>query len=262
MNSIAVNGTEIHYADRGAGVPLLLVHGFPLDHSMWDDLAFDEAAVRAIVPDLPGFGLSPPRDETATMERFADDLAGLLDALSIDKAVFCGLSMGGYVALQFQRKYAERLLGLVFCDTRAAADSPDAARTRGVIAERVMSDGADVALEAMLPKLLSERTKRENLRLVERLRAMIADTDQLGGAAALRGMAARPDMTASLAEISCPTLIVVGDEDILTPSAEMRSMADTIPDAKYVEIPDAGHLAPMESPAAVTAAIAEFIRGI
>ena len=262
MNSIAVNGTEIHYAGRGAGVPLLLVHGFPLNHSMWDDLAFDEAAVRVIAPDLPGFGLSPPRGETATMERFADDLAGLLDALSIDKAVFCGLSMGGYIALQFQRKYAERLLGLVLCDTRAAADAPDAARTRGVIAEMVLCEGADPIIETMLPKLLAEKTKSDNPRLIGRLREMMAGADRLGMAAALRGMAARPDMTASLAEISCPTLIIVGEEDAITPPAEMRSMADAICGAKYMEIAPAGHLAPMESPAAVTVAIAEFMQGI
>lgn len=263
MKALAVNGAEIHYADRGDGAPLLLVHGFPLDHSMWDAMNPSAAAVRAIAPDLPGFGLSPPRGETATMEQFADDLAGLLDALEIDEpVVFCGLSMGGYIALQFERKYRRRLRGLVICDSRAAADSPAAAQTRGLLAERVLREGVDPIIETMTPRLLAEKTKRENPRLIERLRRMMAASDRRGVAAALRGMAARPDMTAAIAEISCPTLLVVGDEDVLTPPAEMRSMAETIPGARFVEIPGAGHLAPLEAPAAVAAALAEFLRDI
>lgn len=262
MKSIAVNGTEIHYADRGTGMPLLLVHGFPLDHSMWDDANLDETVVRIIAPDLPGFGLSPPRGETATMEQYADDLAGLLDALAIDKAVLCGLSMGGYIALQFQRKYRERLKALILCDTRAAADTPEAARARGVMVERVLREGADPIIETMLPKLLAEKTKRENPQLIERLQRMVAGTDRRGIAAALRGMAARPDMTAVLPGISCPTLIIVGGEDGITPPIEMRSMAEAIPNAKYVEIAGAGHLAPLEAPAAVSLAIGDFLRSI
>ena len=133
MKSIAANGTELYYDDRGAGSPLLLMHGFPLDHSMWADLRLDgDAVFRLIAPDLRGFGNSPARGETTSMELFADDLAGLLDSLEIDEpSVVCGLSMGGYVALQFWRKHRRRLRALIFCDTRAAADSPRCRRGAG-----------------------------------------------------------------------------------------------------------------------------------
>lgn len=258
MKSVSVDGTEIFYSDRGDGPPLLLAHGFPLDHTMWAEL---DLTARLIAPDLRGFGRSPPRGETVAMEQFADDLAGLLDALEIDKpVVFCGLSMGGYVALQFQRKYPQRLRGLVLCDTRAAADSPEVVAARGVMAERVLREGTAPLVETMPPKLVAESTHKQNPHVLDGLRRVMTDANPRGVAAALRGMAERPDMTTSLREIKCPTLIIVGREDSLTPPAEMRGMADAIPEAKYVEIPDAGHLAPMENPTAVGAALAEFMQ--
>ena len=290
MKTIPVDGTEIFCSDRGDGPPLLLVQGFPLDHTMWAELDVCSTAApgcerspvtaeggcpteqmgtvlfssaRLIAPDLRGFGRSPARGETVTMERFADDLVGLLDALGIDEpVVFCGLSMGGYIALQFWLKYPQRIRGLVLCDTRAAADTPKAAAARGVMAERVLREGTAPLVEMMSPKLVAESTKQRNPQVLEGLRRVMTNTDPRVVAAVLRGMAERPDMTTALGEIKCPTLIIVGREDVFTPPAEMRGMAEAVPGAKYVEIPDAGHLAPLENPAAVSAALAEFIQGI
>ena len=194
------------------------------------------------------------------MADFADDLAALLDVLEISEpVVLCGLSMGGYIAFEFWRKHADRLRALILCDTRAAADGPEAATARAVTAERVLSEGPAPLMETMLPRVLGETTLRQRPDLVENVRRVMLAADPRGIAAASRGMAERPDMTASLPQIDCPTLVIVGTEDVVSPPAEMRGIARVIPGARFVEIPAAGHLSPLEKPAAVNAAIAEFV---
>jgi 3-oxoadipate enol-lactonase len=260
MKQISISDTKLWCDDRGNGAPILLVHGFPLDHSMWNRL---ELPGRIIAPDLRGFGRSPARGEVVTMERFADDLAELLDALGIaEPVVFCGLSMGGYVALQFWKKYAARLRGLILCDTRAAADLAEAAAARLATADRVLREGSAPLVEAMLPRLFAETTRRKRPEVIESLRRVMMTADPRGIAAAARGMAERPDMTGALKQIRCPALAIVGAEDVSSPPAEMRAMAATIPGAAMVEIPEAGHLAPLENPTAVGAAIAAFISSL
>jgi 3-oxoadipate enol-lactonase len=302
VKSIAVNGTEMWCVDRGAGLPLLLVHGFPLDHTMWagqiDALAVEASSpasdparnimlgeafmsakkqtkgsamptsspsIRIIAPDLPGFGRSPSRkgDEKVTMEQFADDLAGLLDGLDVhEPVVLCGLSMGGYIALQFWRKYAARLRGLILCDTRAAADTPEAAAARLVMADRVLREGPVPLVEGMLPKVLAETTLRQQPQVVKSVQGVMMTSDPHGIAAAARGMAERPDMTASLSQIRCPTLVIVGQNDVTSTPAEMRGIAEAIPKATFVEIPAAGHLSPLENPTAVNAAMLWFLQNV
>jgi pimeloyl-ACP methyl ester carboxylesterase len=279
VRSLAVGGTEIWYVDRGTGLPLVLVHGFPLDHTMWteqiDALAGPNqdpslgptlspaTALRVLAPDLRGFGRS--RLGTAvggkvTMDQFADDLAAWLDSLAIrEPVVLCGLSMGGYIAFQFWRKFAPRLRGLILCDTKASADTPEGAAGRRDMAERVLREGPALLAETMLPKLLAETTRQQRPYLVEQLQSVIAAGDPQGIAAAARGMAERPDMTAALGQIRCPTLVIVGQQDVISPPAEMRGLAEAIPGAKFVEIPAAGHMSPLENPVAVSMAMRAFL---
>jgi 3-oxoadipate enol-lactonase len=267
LKSLSVSDAQLSCLDRGQGVPLLFVHGFPFDHTMWTaqtDVLSSQC--RAIAPDLRGFGRSrqigpvPFSASCVTMELFADDLAAMLDALGVNEPiVFCGLSMGGYIALQFWRKYADRLRALVLCDTRAAADTPEGAAARHAVADRVLAEGPSPLTGAMLPRLFAEATQRQRPELVESLRRVIVSNPPEGIAAALRGMAVRPDMTASLKEITCPTLVLVGQDDAISPAAEMRGMAEAIPGATFVEIPAAGHMSPLENPAAVNAAILDFL---
>ena len=255
------DGHSLNVETRGEGPPLLLVHGFPLNHTMWSDQLADLASdFRLVAPDLRGFGQSGVvTDESITMDRFADDLNDLLDALDIDEPViYCGLSMGGYIGFRFVEKYADRLRGLILCDTRPEADSEQAVRNRHGLAKKVLRAGTETAIEAMLPKLVSDKTNAENPGVVERLQTMIANTPRESIAAALCGMAERPDSTPLLSQIKVPTLVICGEEDILTPPDVMRAMADRIPASRYVEIPQAGHMAPMEDPIAVNAAIREF----
>jgi 3-oxoadipate enol-lactonase len=264
VKSLVVNGTELWYIERGAGLPLMLVHGFPLDHTMWAGQVEALASrYRVIVPDLRGFGRSPAqgrKGDKVTMEQFADDLAALLDGLGIrEPAVFCGLSMGGYIAFQFWRKYAARLRGLILCDTRAVADTPDAAAARHTMAQRVLDEGPGPVAEMMLPRLFAETTRQQQPRLVDELRGVLQRGNRQGIAAASRGMAERPDMTAALSQIRCPTLVLVGQSDAISTPAEMRGIANAIPGATFVEIPAAGHLTPLENPAQVNAAIDAFL---
>lgn len=249
--------------DRGSGPVLLLVHGFPLDHSMWrpqiDEFSRD---FRVLAPDLPGFGRSPAELGYVTMERFADDLAELLDARGVDEPVhLCGLSMGGYIAWQFWRKHAERLRSLILCDTRAAADTPEAREGRLKMAAHVLEYGAAAVSEMMLPKMFAPATLREQPDVVAAIRQTIVDTDRESIAAAQHGMATRPDMRECLPQVTLPTLVVVGAEDQLTPPAEMRALADALPNAQFLEVAGAGHMAPLERPEIVNASLRKFLSG-
>lgn len=263
MNTRTINGVKLAYVDRGQGPVLLLVHGFPLDHTMWNG-QIDPLGrhCRVIAPDLRGFGGSEAPEGPATMAGMADDLAGLLEALGIDEpVVVCGLSMGGYVAMEFYRRHAARLKGLVLCDTRATADTPEAADGRRETAQRVLRDGPGFLAETMLPKLLSETTLANHPRVAKALRQTILDGSPEGIAAAARGMAERSDSRELLPRITCPTLVLVGAEDAISPPAEMRSMAEAIPGGRLVVIPDAGHISPAENPAAFNAVVLEFLEG-
>jgi pimeloyl-ACP methyl ester carboxylesterase len=261
MNRIDIGEVELAVDDRGAGPVLLLVHGFPLDHGMWQEQIEGLChEFRVVAPDLRGFGESGVTPGTVTMDRFADDLAALLEALGIDHPVaLCGLSMGGYVAFAFWRRHRARVGHLILCDTRAAADSPQVREGRLAMAQQVLESGTSPVVGAMLPRLLAEATAQRRPAVVDRLTEMIRRLDRAGIAAAQRGMAAREDATAMLYEIDRPTLVVCGQHDAVSPPAEMRGMAAAIPAARFVEIPQAGHMSPMENPAAVNAAIRDFL---
>jgi pimeloyl-ACP methyl ester carboxylesterase len=264
MARVRVRDTELHVVDRGSGPVVLLVHGFPLSHRMWESqIAALSDRSRVIAPDLRGFGESAPLrngEVVLTMEQLADDLAGLLEALGVSGPVtYCGLSMGGYIGWQFVRRHRQRLRALILCDTRAAADTPEARAGRRKLAESVRANGSEVAATAMLSKLLAERTPEQRPEAIDRVRQMIVGTRPETIAAALMGMAQRPDVTGGLASIDVPTLVVVGTHDALSPPSEMREIAAGIPGARFVEIPEAGHLAPLENPEAVNAAVASFL---
>ena len=261
MNTRSVNGIELAYVDRGQGPPILLVHGFPLDHTMWN--AQIEALAsrhRVLAVDLRGFGRSGVTEGTVTMRQFADDLAALLDGLSItDRIVFCGLSMGGYVAWQFWRNYTRRVRALILCDTRAIADTPEVARGRHQMADRVTAEGPGPLVDTMMPKLFAGPTVEEHPEMVESLRRVMLSADPKGVAAAARGMAERPDVTEMLGQIDCPSLVVVGQFDAISTPDEMRAVAEAIPGAQLNVIAGSGHMSPMENPAEVNASILDFL---
>ncbi len=261
MNTYMVNGVELAAVDRGTGLPLLLVHGFPLNHSLWQaqiDVCSERCHV--IAPDLRGFGTSSVTEGEVSMEQMADDLAGLLDTMGIQEpVVYGGLSMGGYIAWEFWRRHRPRVAGLILCDTRAAADSPEAAANRRLMADRVLREGPAPIADAMIPRLAAEVTLTRYPERMEAVRRMIFSNDPRGIAAASRGMAKRADATSQLPEIDCPALLIAGQHDQIVPVAEMRAMAEAMPHARLVEIGGAGHLSPLENPAEVNAAMLAFL---
>lgn len=265
MTTISTNGTQLHVVKQGAGSPVLLVHGFPLDHTMWQ-AQFEHLSTsrQAIAPDLRGFGSSEPVDPAGvSMETFADDLAGLLDALEVSEPVcLCGLSMGGYIALAFVRKHRDRLGSLILCDTKATPDDAAAKKLREQTALKVLESGPEFLAEAMAEKLFSEQTRAEQPEIVRQTQETIRTTRRESIAAASRGMAARPDSTDLLPTIDLPTLVLVGEHDAITTTQEMRSMAAALPQATFVEVADVGHMAPLEAPHAVNAAIDHFLASV
>jgi 3-oxoadipate enol-lactonase len=263
MPRLQVADILCNVVDQGDGPTLLLVHGFPLDHTMWaGQIGALSDICRVIAPDLRGFGASGVTSGTVTMAQLADDLAHLLDVLEIREPVtFCGLSMGGYVAWQFYRQYRPRLARLILCDTRAAADTAEAARLRRESADRVLVEGPGFLADAMIDKLFAPATHTEQPGCIETTRQTILSTSPVAIAATLRGMAERPDVTDTLPEIDVDTLVVCGQQDAISTVQEMRQIATCIPAARFVEIPDAGHMAPLENPRQVNQAIRAFLTG-
>lgn len=255
-----VGGIELAWDDTGQGLPVVLLHAFPVNRRMW--AAQREALApryRVITPDFRGHGESGLADEDSTMERLADDVCGLLDELKLERVALGGLSMGGYVAFAFLGRYADRVGALILADTRAGADTEDGRKARYENAALAEQEGAGAIAERLLPKLLAATTPARQPEVVRAVREMILSTPPAGIARALRGMAARPDSTPLLGAIRVPALILVGEEDTLTPPAESEAMAKAIPGAALVRIAGAGHLSNLEQPAAFTRALEDFL---
>jgi pimeloyl-ACP methyl ester carboxylesterase len=256
---------QLAYADEGPGPAVVLLHGFPLSRAMWvEQLSGIGSIYRVIAPDLRGHGESPAPEGVYTMDEMADDVIELVDTLLSDEPIVLGgLSMGGYVALSLVARYPQRVRALMLMDTRAGADTPEAAQNREATARAVLdADKASPVVEAMLPRLFSKLTLEERPERVEPLRAVMERTTARGIAGALRGMAMRPDRSGDLARISVPTLVVVGQEDVITPPAEAKALADAIPNARLEVIPKAGHLAPYENYSVANHVILRFLNSL
>lgn len=264
MKTVNVNGVGLAVADEGTGQPVLMVHGFPMNHAMWEgQIALLSEQWRVIAPDLRGLGQSTVTPGKVTVAQHADDLAALLDALDVSEpVVLVGLSMGGYIAFQFYEKHRDRLRALVLCDTRAVPDTPELAETRLKTADRVEREGPHVLAESMIPRMLSRATFETKPAVVEVLKRMILSGNPVGLAATARGLAERPDFTPLLSRIDCPTLVVVGQDDALSTPQEMGGIAKAIPGAGMAVISDAGHVSPMEQAAAVNAALVDFLQRV
>jgi pimeloyl-ACP methyl ester carboxylesterase len=217
---------------------------------------------KRIAVDLRGCGASSAPADGYSMARYADDLVAVLDALGLKQAVFCGLSMGGYILFELLRRHPERVQGLVLADTRAEADSADGKRGRDEMVAVAEQEGAAGIATRMLSKLLAPATAQTQPEVVRQVEAMILRTPVPGIVGALRAMRERPDSRPLLPEIRVPTLVLVGGEDVLTPPAVARGMVEAIPAARYAEVPGAGHLAPLEQPLATSRVLMDFLNGL
>jgi 3-oxoadipate enol-lactonase len=268
VRSIVVDGIQLSCEEQGAGRPVVLLHGFPLDRGRWQaQIAALSREFHVIAPDLRGFGQSKlaasDAEHGVAMDRYAADVLALLDALKVaEPVVLAGFSMGGYAAWQFALKWPDRLAALIQCDTRAIADNDEGRAGREKMAAAAIAAGDASPALAMLPKLLAPGAEQSQPQTVAMVKSMIERQSAEAVAAAQRGMARREDVSAQLAKINCPVLCMAGAEDAISTPAEMREIAAALPSASFIEIPAAGHMTTMENPAAVSAAMLEFIRGL
>ncbi|HWP44661.1 MAG TPA: alpha/beta fold hydrolase [Blastocatellia bacterium] len=258
-----INGINIDYREAGTGLPVIFIHAFPLNQTMWDDqLSVLRNHCRAITLDLRGFGASDVPDGPYTIDQMAADVNGLMSKLDIKRAVLVGLSMGGYISLAFYRNYPGSVRAMVLANTRASADTAKARERRMESARKVEQEGASAIADELVPLALAPSTLEARPDIVKRVRAMAEANSPRGLAAAQRAMASRMDSTYILASIDFPVLIIGGAEDKLTPVTEAKSMRDGIPRSQLVVIEGAGHLSNMEQPDQFNAALLDFLKKV
>ncbi len=262
MPTVPTNGIDTAYTDQGQGdgAPVVLIHGFPYNKSMWDDqVAALTGSHRVITYDLRGHGESGATSGPYTMEMLADDLHELIETLSLGTVALGGFSMGGYVALAFARAYPEHLAKLMLLDTRHLPDSEQAREGRENLAKQVEADGVEGVAGALPGRMLTESTVRDRPAVAARASDMIRAASPAGVAGSARAMALRRDQSDMLPGISVPTLIVVGDQDGITPPADAEAMAAAIPNATLVTIAGANHLSNLDKPDEFNRALIDFL---
>jgi pimeloyl-ACP methyl ester carboxylesterase len=264
IHHVPAAGTTLTVHTAGLGRPLVLLHGFPLDHRMWEAQAALADHVRLIAPDLRGFGGSTAAVATS-MEQLADDVAALLAALHVTTpAVICGLSMGGYVAQHLAVRHPDRVAALVLVDTKLEADTPDARAARADLAAKVGRLGQGILADAMIPRLLAGSAAARGLphraAVEETLRLTILEQPVASIQAALGALGSRPDMTEAMRHVRVPTLLIVGAEDAITPPECLERAEEIMPCTRLLIVPHAGHMTPLEAPAVFNAAVLEFLR--
>ena len=259
MPTIKMNGVDLSYTERGRGMPLVLLHAFPVDSRVWAaQIEALSGKFRVIAPDFRGFGQSKSSD-TFSMDSLAEYVHGLLEAIRAVPCVLAGISMGGYVALSYVRKYPTELRGLILVDTKAEGDTAEQKEARQKMVELVRAKGAAAVADQMIPRMLAPDAASTRPEQARALREMIEDCPPLTIEHGLLAMRDRPDRSPILPSIAVPTLIVVGDADAITPVSMAESMKGQIPHAELSVIPGAGHLSPLEQPAQVSRAIEQFM---
>ncbi len=253
---------SLNYAEQGRGVPVVLLHGYPLSSAIWrEQLQSLSDQFRIITPDLRGHGKSHAPDEVYEMDLMARDVLALLDSLSIQKAVIMGHSMGGYVTLAAWKMQPARFLGLGMIASRSGADSEEARQNRLKMAERVAKEGSSVVAESMIPILFAPGLPADDP-IIEQTRTIILNTKSVGIIGALKGMAARPDYSPMLPNLDIPVLILAGDKDQVIPPQRSEAMAAAIASSTLVTVENAGHMPMLEQPHATTMAIRNFLSEI
>ncbi len=258
-----VNGIDLAYSDEGHGAPIVFLHAFPLNRTMWEPQVTGLAdRYRVITIDIRGNGESDAPMWRYTLDQSVEDIKGLLDQLAISKATFVGLSMGGYILFALYRKHPALIQAFVLADTRATADMPEAKAARFSMAQIAYHRGLSAIADLMLPKLLSPASCEHRADLQDHLRTIITDNQVSGIVGDLMAMEERPDSTPLLASLTVPTLVIVGEEDVASPPEEVEGMAKQIPCSTFVRIPHAGHLSNMENPDAFNSAILTFLTSL
>jgi pimeloyl-ACP methyl ester carboxylesterase len=259
-----INGSTVAYSDRGNGLPLILIHGFPLCRKMWRPQAeaLARAGCRVITPDLRGFGESGLTSDTVSMDTYADDVVALMDYLGIDKAVVGGMSMGGYVLLNLLERYPERVAAPIFISTKAAGDDDAGKANRTDLAEACRADGILPVAKAFHNILFAPETLTDTPELVEEVSGWMHASDPQGASAGLIAMRERKDYVALLGSYNQPALVIGADQDQAVPVENSHIIAEELPDAELCILHGGGHLVNLEQPAGFNEAILEFLAGL
>ena len=263
MERLRSGDAEIFYEIRGDGPPVVLLHPFPCHREFWFPVAAAiESRYRLILPDLRGHGDSEVGEGPALMSKHAGDVARVLDAAGIGKATFVGCSIGGYILFEFWRRFRERVTSLVLCDTRPQADTAEARANRLKAADAVLEQGTQAFIETMVPKLIGRTALAMRPDLVDGVRTMMRKMSAEDISQVQRGMAERPDSVADLKTIDVPTLIAIGEEDVLATVADGELMRQNIAGSQLKVIPKAGHYAPWEQSEAVGTVLRQFLDNV
>lgn len=262
---VQVGAVRIGCDDIGRGAPVMFLHAFPLSRAMWapQTTALD-ADFRCLTIDARGFGESEPAGPF-TVDRYADDVVAVLDAADVERATIVGLSMGGYTAFALWRRAPQRVRALVLADTRAGVDTPEGRQRRQELIQLARSEGLPAVVDRQIVGLLGKTTRERRPDIQASVRAIAASGTVEGIVGALEALMARPDSTPTLGTITVPTLVIVGDEDALTPPKEARAMYAAIGASARSRLEiliTAGHLSSVERPAAFNAVLSEFLRGM
>jgi 3-oxoadipate enol-lactonase len=246
-----INGIEAYYEDSGnsSALPIVLVHAFPLSHEMWqpqiDPLA---SKYRVISYDIRGHGKSGIGDGQYMLEFFVDDLIGLLDFLQLDKAVLCGLSMGGYIVLRAAERNPERIYAMILADTQSKSDSNEAKIKRTAAIKLLKTKGVQAYADSFAKGAFAPENYSGKTDAVDKIKQIIQSNTPLGIGGAILALAGRTDTTSFLSKVKIPTLIIVGESDALTPVSLSEEMRAQIPDSEMHVIGHAGHLSNLENP--------------
>jgi len=257
-----VGDTEIAFDDIGSGLPVVFLHAFPLNRTMWDpQVTALVGECRCIPIDLRGFGdsgVSPPY----SMDQYADDVAAVLDTLQIERAVIVGLSLGGYVAFALWRRHRPRVRALVLADTRADPDAPDSVARRRELIALANTQGSTAVANVQINGLVGKTTRDKRPDIYDSVHRLIAQAPVDGIVGGLEAMIARPDSTSTLSTIDVPTLIIAGSEDAVTPPRDARTLHTAIPGSRIEILQQAGHLSNVERPAAFNTVVTEFLASL
>ncbi|MBC7895794.1 MAG: alpha/beta fold hydrolase [Cytophagaceae bacterium] len=257
-----IHGRQVGYDDVGSGDPIVFLHGFPHRRTLWaPQLGAIMVRARCIAPDLRGFGETPPAGPYS-MDRYADDVAELLDHLRVERAVVCGLSMGGYVAFSLWRLHPDRVRGLVLMDTKATADTAEGLQKRKDMIALTQERGSSAVADAMISGMVGKSTRERCPEIVDAMHSMLESAPVEGIVGALEALMKRVDSTPTLATITVPTMIVVGEEDALTPVKDSEALHAGIAESRLEIIAHAGHVSNFERSAAVNHVLSEFLAGI
>lgn len=258
-----INGIAVYEEGPREGAAVLLIHGFPFNHRMWEpQVSALSKEFRVISYDVRGHGKSEPGDGQYTIEFFVDDLLAVLDHLQIKEAVLCGLSMGGYIALRAAERHPERFKGLVLCDTKSEPDANEAKIKRSAAVRALKEKGVSAFAPEFLKQVLSDKTLASKSGTVDFLSSVIKENTPAALSGTLIALAARTDTTPALSKIGCPALLLVGEEDKLTPPSAAEAMKQKIPKAELFVIKEAGHISNAENPAEFNQRLLEYLKSL